>query len=140
VSIVGIIQVVGLLITPAASAYLLCNRLSTMLALSAALGVSSVVLGVYVSAWLNIGAGASIVMAGTLQFMTILIFAAQNGLLAGRLRRRRQVPHHVMEAILGCLRRDETHATRFDTIRAHVQSPRATLRRGLQRMVALSLL
>ncbi|UUO04782.1 metal ABC transporter permease [Blastopirellula sp. J2-11] len=140
VSIVGIIQVVGLLITPAAAAYLLCNRLSSMLVLSAALGVSSVVLGVYASAWLNIGAGSSIVMAGTLQFMVILILAPHNGLLAGTLRRWNQVPQHVVEDVLGCLRRDETHATRLETIRAHVQATPATLRRVLQRMVAMSLL
>lgn len=140
VSIVGIIQVVGLLITPAAAAYLLCDRLSRMLAVSAALGVSSVVLGVYASAWFNIGAGSSIVMAGTLQFMAILIFAPHNGLLAGTLRRWRQAPQHIIEDVLGCLRRDETHATKFETIRAYVHTHPSVLRRVLQRMLSLALL
>ncbi|MFI4875777.1 MAG: iron chelate uptake ABC transporter family permease subunit [Blastopirellula sp. JB062] len=140
VSIVGIIQVVGLLITPAAAAYLLCNRLSTMLTLSAAFGVSSVVLGVYASAWFNIGAGSSIVMAGTLQFMAVLIFAPHNGLLSATIRRWSLVPQHLIEDVLGCLRRDETHATRFETIREHVQAPPATLRRVLRHMTAMALL
>ncbi|TWT29307.1 metal ABC transporter permease [Blastopirellula retiformator] len=140
VSIVGIIQVVGLLITPAAAAYLLCDRLSRMLMLSAALGVSSVVLGIYASAWFNIGAGSSIVMAGTVQFMAILILAPHNGLLAGTIRRWRQAPQHILEDVLGCLRRDETHATRFETIRAYVHAHPSVLRRVLQRMLSLALL
>ena len=47
VSMVGVILVVGLLITPAATAYLLCDRLERMMLLAAVFGVTSVVGGLY---------------------------------------------------------------------------------------------
>ena len=84
--IVGMVLVVGLLITPAASAYLLCDRLSWMLGLSALLGVTSVVGGLYLSQWINVAPGSSIVVFGTMQFLVILTLAPRYGMLAGELR------------------------------------------------------
>src|SRR6185295_6528080 len=51
VPVVGVVLVVGLLVAPAATAYLLCDRLSRMLVLSAFFGVTSVVAGLYISVW-----------------------------------------------------------------------------------------
>ncbi|HAY53863.1 MAG TPA: hypothetical protein DCY46_07815, partial [Lactobacillus sp.] len=50
---VGIILVVAMLITPAATAYLWTDKLSTMLVLSAAVGVVSSIAGLYFSYTLN---------------------------------------------------------------------------------------
>src|SRR5690606_4539291 len=49
VNIVGVILVVGLLVTPAATAYLLSNRMSHMMILAAVFGVAGIVGGVYLS-------------------------------------------------------------------------------------------
>ena len=50
VSMVGVILVVGLLITPAATAYLLSDRLDRMMMLAAVFGLTSVIGGLYLCA------------------------------------------------------------------------------------------
>ncbi len=58
VNIVGVILVVGLLVTPAATAYLLSDRLSRMLPLAAGFGVIGVLGGLYLSMWIgNVATG-----------------------------------------------------------------------------------
>jgi len=110
VPVVGIVLVVGLLVTPAATAYLLCDRLSRMLALSALFGVSSVVGGIYSTIWLSkaqvgVAPGSAIVVMGTLQFLTVLMVAPRYGLVADWLRRRRSAPQQLIEDVLGCVHR-----------------------------------
>jgi manganese/iron transport system permease protein/iron/zinc/copper transport system permease protein len=75
VSMVGVILVVGLLITPAATAYLLSDRLDRMMILSALFGVTSVIGGLYLCAWLDSSGGGAIMLFCTLQFLVILLLA-----------------------------------------------------------------
>ncbi|AGW13079.1 putative ABC-type Mn2+/Zn2+ transport system [Megalodesulfovibrio gigas DSM 1382 = ATCC 19364] len=100
VSMVGVILVVGLLITPAATAYLLSDRLERMMVLAALFGVSSVVLGLYVSVWLDTAGGGAVMLVCTLQFLLVLVFAPRYGMLARRLRLARMVPQQLAEDIL----------------------------------------
>src|SRR5699024_7939800 len=62
---VGVVLVVALLITPAATAYLLTNKLSTMIFLAAFFGALSSVCGLYFSFLYNLSSGAVIVLAAT---------------------------------------------------------------------------
>ncbi|HCN57860.1 MAG TPA: manganese ABC transporter permease [Exiguobacterium sp.] len=78
---VGIILVVAMLITPAATAYLLTNRLSRMIFLSAGLGTISSVIGLYFSFTYNLSSGASIVLVATALFALVFIFSPRHGLL-----------------------------------------------------------
>lgn len=78
---VGIILVVAMLITPAATAYLLTNRLSRMIFLSAGLGTISSVVGLYFSFTYNLSSGASIVLVATASFALVFIFSPRHGLL-----------------------------------------------------------
>jgi len=78
---VGIILVVAMLITPAATAYLLTNRLSRMIFLSAGLGTISSVVGLYFSFTYNLSSGASIVLVATALFTLVFIFSPRHGLL-----------------------------------------------------------
>ena len=110
VQIVGVVLVVGLLVTPAACAYLVCDRLSRMLFASAVFGVTSVVGGMYLSEWMDVAAGSAIVVMSTLQFMAVLVFAPKYGILAGTLRRRAHVPQEIIEDVLGHLRRNPGEA------------------------------
>lgn len=118
VTMVGVILVVGLLVTPAASAYLLCDRLSRMLVVSAMLGVTSVVGGLYVSLWCNIAGGAAIVAFCTVQFLGILIVAPRYGLIAGWLRKAQMVPQPLVEDVLSCV----LHASELHPTLAQVQA------------------
>ncbi|WP_226579771.1 metal ABC transporter permease [Halobacillus litoralis] len=78
---VGIVLVVAMLITPAAAAYLLTERLSIMIFLSAGIGVTSAVVGLYFSFTYNLASGATIVMAATAIFILVFLFSPKHGLL-----------------------------------------------------------
>ncbi|WP_088815132.1 MULTISPECIES: metal ABC transporter permease [Listeria] len=76
---VGIILVVALLITPAATAYLITHWLKTMIFLAASFGAVSSVIGLFLSYRYNLASGATIVLTATLLF--IIIFISKNLIL-----------------------------------------------------------
>lgn len=78
---VGVGLVVALLVTPAATAYLLVRRLATMMLLSAALGALSGVIGLYVSYYLDVSSGAAVVLVATGFFMLAYLFAPRRGIV-----------------------------------------------------------
>jgi manganese/iron transport system permease protein len=78
---VGIGLVAAMLVTPAASAYLLTNRLSHMMVLSAIIGTLSSVVGLYVSFYLSIASGSAIVLVSTLIFIIAYLFSPRKGIL-----------------------------------------------------------
>lgn len=78
---VGIVLVVAMLITPAATAYLLTNRLSVMIYLSAALGVVASVFGLYFSFTYNLASGATIVLVSAFLFAMAFFFSPSQGLV-----------------------------------------------------------
>jgi ABC-type Mn2+/Zn2+ transport system permease subunit len=78
---VGVGLVAALLVTPAATAYLLVRRLPPMMALSAALGGFSSLAGLYASYYLNVASGAAIVLTSTLLFLLAYLFAPRRGIV-----------------------------------------------------------
>ncbi len=68
---VGIVMVVAMLVTPAATAYLLTRRFQHMIAASAATGALSAVLGIYLSYYLDVASGAAIILVATAIFLTV---------------------------------------------------------------------
>lgn len=70
---VGVALMVAMLVTPAATAYLLTKRLSSMMILAAIFASFSGVIGLYLSFYLSIASGAAIVLTATL-FFTIAFF------------------------------------------------------------------
>lgn len=87
---VGALLVVAMLITPGATAYLLTNRFSRMMGISAALGVSTSAIGAYASYYANGSTGGCIVTLQTLVFLVCLIWAPQHGILAQRRHARKE--------------------------------------------------
>lgn len=83
---VGIVLVVAMLITPGATAYLLTNRLSVMLALSVVFGVFSSITGIYFSFIYDVAAGASIVLAASILFALTFLFTPNQGLIIKKFR------------------------------------------------------
>jgi manganese/iron transport system permease protein len=71
---IGNILVLAMLVTPAATARLLTDRLAWMQAVSAALGVASGVVGLYISFWWNVASGGAVVLTATGVFFAV--FAA----------------------------------------------------------------
>lgn len=80
---VGVALMVAMLITPAATAYLLTRRLPVMMALSALIGALSGVVGLYLSYYVSVASGAAIVLVCTALFVLILLFAPRRGLVWG---------------------------------------------------------
>ena len=76
---VGIGLVSALLVTPAATAYLLTRRLPRMMAIAAAIGVASSVIGLYASYYLDVASGAAIVLTATAFFLLAFLFAPVRG-------------------------------------------------------------
>lgn len=91
-SAVGNILVLAMLVTPAAAARLLTDRLSVMLGLSAGLGAASGVLGLFISFHTNVAAGGAIVLVATGFFGLVWLLAPTHGLIASVLVRRRGAP------------------------------------------------
>ncbi|MBY6035467.1 metal ABC transporter permease [Fictibacillus nanhaiensis] len=78
---VGIVLVVAMLITPAATAYLLTNRLSVMIYLSALIGTIASVFGLYFSFTYNLASGATIVLVSAFMFALAFFFSPSQGLM-----------------------------------------------------------
>jgi ABC-type Mn2+/Zn2+ transport system permease subunit len=68
IRVVGVILVEALIVTPAAAAYQLTQDFRRMMAMAVALGVASSVAGLFLSYWLNVASGATIVLTVTLLF------------------------------------------------------------------------
>jgi manganese/iron transport system permease protein len=84
---VGIVMVVAMLVTPAATAQLLVVRFGRMIAVSILVASASAVVGLYLSFYLNVASGASIVLVETVVFLGALVVSPRHGLL-NRWRRR----------------------------------------------------
>jgi len=83
---VGIILVVAMLVTPAATAQLLTVRFGAMMGLAILVGVVSAVVGLYVSLWADAASGATIVLVETAMFVAAMVLGPRTGLVA-KLRR-----------------------------------------------------
>ena len=88
---VGIILVVAMLITPGATAHMLTDRFATMLWLSVAVGVSSAVLGLWLSVVLDVASGGSIVLVATGLCFLALLFSPKHGVIMRQWRRWRMM-------------------------------------------------
>jgi manganese/iron transport system permease protein len=78
---VGIALMSAMLVTPAATAYLLTRRLPIMMALSATIGAASGVVGLYLSFYINIASGPAIVLVCTAAFLLAFIFSPRQGVI-----------------------------------------------------------
>ncbi len=78
---VGIALVLAMLVTPAATAQLLTRRLPPMMMVAAMLGVFANVTGLYISYYLNIASGPTMVLVSTLIFGLVFLFAPGRGII-----------------------------------------------------------
>lgn len=71
---VGVSLAAAMLVTPAATAYLVTRRLAPMMLVSALIGAVSSVIGLYVSYYFNIVSGSSVVLTATAIFMLAFLW------------------------------------------------------------------
>jgi len=70
--VLGVTLIAATIVIPAATARLLTNSFSTMLVLSTALGGVTALCGMYLSYYMDIASGASIVLFAALLFVVVL--------------------------------------------------------------------
>jgi manganese/iron transport system permease protein len=85
---VGVGLVAAMLVTPGATAYLLTRRLPAMMVVSAAIGATSSITGLFISYYLNVASGAAVVLTATTIFLLVFLFNPKRGVVWSRLRLR----------------------------------------------------
>ena len=140
VRIAGVILVVALIITPAASAYLLFDRLNRMIYAAAAIGVGCYWGGFFLARVAGSSPGPAIVITSTGFFLLTLTFAPQYGLLADWNRRRRAVPQEIREDVLGSVLRYPQEWVPLSEVRKHVSGAGPRIRRAIQSLIRQDLL
>ena len=70
---VGIILVVAMLVTPAATGQLVARSFGRLVAVAVVVGVASPIVGLYLSYWINAASGATIVLVESAIFAIVLI-------------------------------------------------------------------
>jgi ABC-type Mn2+/Zn2+ transport system permease subunit/Mn-dependent DtxR family transcriptional regulator len=139
---VGVVLVSALLITPAAAAYLLTDRLHRLLGLAVAFGVVAAVLGAFVSfVGKNLPTGPLMVLAASAVFLGAFLFGPRHGVVAkwwtrrshsGRTRRENTLKaiYHVWE--------NEGGVAEGVSLKALAEKRRATLEDVQAEVAALS--
>ena len=84
--VLGVTLVAAAVVIPAVTARMLTNNFTRMLGLSTALGGITALVGMYLSYYLDIASGASIVLLATLVFVIVLVYRQ----IAGAVELRRQ--------------------------------------------------
>jgi ABC-type Mn2+/Zn2+ transport system permease subunit len=84
IQVVGIILVVAMLVTPAATAQLLTRTFGSLLLLAVLLSVIESVVGLFLSFYGNWASGATIVLVETAVFGLAMLASPRRGLLLGR--------------------------------------------------------
>ena len=81
---VGAFLVIALVVTPGATAYLLCDRFPRLIVISVLIGTVTSFVGAYASYFLDGATGGIIVVLQTLIFLMAFAFAPKHGMLAAR--------------------------------------------------------
>ena len=140
---VGLILVIAMLVTPGATAYLLSNRLSAMMAIAAAVGLLASVTGLYGSYYLDVASGPAMVIMVSACFGAAFLFAPQQGVLARARARRRQQRVSLDEDVLrAVVILDWEFGKQVDArlLSERLAAPVRTVRAALRRLRARGLL
>ena len=81
---VGAFLVIAMVVTPGATAYLICDRFPRLIMTSVAIGTLTSFFGAYASYFLDGATGGIIVTLQTLIFLVVFVFAPKHGLLAAK--------------------------------------------------------
>lgn len=90
---VGAFLVIALVVTPGATAYLLCDRFPRLILVSVLIGAVTSFLGAYTSYFLDGATGGVIVTLQTLIFLVAFVFAPKHGMLAARRKAAQALEH-----------------------------------------------
>jgi ABC-type Mn2+/Zn2+ transport system permease subunit/Mn-dependent DtxR family transcriptional regulator len=137
---VGVILVVAMLITPAATALLWSNRLQRVVWLAGAIGLLSAVLGLLVAIVFETTPGPAMAIVATLFYLATVIFAPRKGLLAKTIRRWQLRSRIDREDILKGLYRAQRAGKGADHLRDELELSLPNWQRQIRKLRKLGLL
>lgn len=140
VNVVGVVLVVALIITPAATAYLLFDRLKLMLFASATIAVVTSWLGYGLAFVSGTAPGPAIIVVGAAAFALTLFASPKYGLIANWIRRRQMISQPVVEDILGLLSRQADRKLSMGEIQTRLVESQGQLRKAIQHLLMRQLL
>ncbi|HUG16175.1 MAG TPA: metal ABC transporter permease [Thermomicrobiales bacterium] len=132
---VGAILVVALLIVPAATAYLLTDRLDLMILLSAACGAASAVLGFYSAVAFDVSISGMMAVSAGILFTLAALLSPSHGLVARTLQRRGLREQFAIELLTLHLHHHETASERSTALAGELNWDSSWLNRVTQRGV-----
>lgn len=92
---VGAFLVIAMVVTPGATAYLLCDRFPRLIVTSVLIGAITSFAGAYISYFLDGATGGVIVVLQTLIFLGVFVWAPKHGVLAARKKARAALKEQV---------------------------------------------
>lgn len=132
-SAVGAVLVVALMIVPAATAYLLTDRLGLMIALSVVAGASSAVIGYYLAVALNVSISGMMVVALGGLFTLAALFSPSQGIVMKLFRRHRQRTRFAADLLVMHLHHHSTHSETAEALTAELNWPKDWLNTVVER-------
>jgi len=118
---VGSILVVALMIVPPAAAYLLTDRLSVMIGISAGLGIASALGGYWLAYVLDASISGCMAVFSGLIFMFVFIFAPERGLLTKMILKKWQKWDFASEMLsVHLLQAEYAHAEETEQVVSHM--------------------
>lgn len=127
--VVGAILVVALIVAPPSAAWLLADRLSTMVGLASLLGAISAIGGFWIATALDVSIAGMIATVCGLLLAAAVVAAPERGLVAGLRRRRAQALRFALHLLVVHLYQHEDSAAaerecRRDDLHRHLRWPR----------------
>ncbi|WP_020567643.1 metal ABC transporter permease [Neolewinella persica] len=125
---VGVILVVAMLITPAATALLLAQRLKIVILIAGGLGMLSAIVGMVFAVWLNTPPGPAMALVATFLYLLTVVFAPRRGMVAKAYYRYQRRQQTIAEDILKRIfRQNQKHGAADPThIREELELGRGT--------------
>ncbi|WP_433943130.1 metal ABC transporter permease [Paenibacillus sp. SN-8-1] len=88
---VGAILVVGMLVVPPATAYLLTDKLNRMIVYSVTIGIVSSITGYYLAQWLDASIAGCMISTAGIFFVIALLFSPRHGVIFRKWKQRRML-------------------------------------------------
>lgn len=131
--VVGSVLVVALMIAPAAAAWMLVNRMGSLMVLAAVLGVVSVLSGYGLARSLDLSLAGSMAVCCTVLFLLVFLLAPGRGVLARRRQHGRNRQRFAVDLLLVHLLQHEGDAREEEEARVDHLSGHFGWSRGLAR-------
>lgn len=132
---VGIILVVAMLITPAATALLLSQKLKKVLVISGIIGAISAILGLVISVIYNTTPGPAMCVVVTFIYFITVVLSPQSGILFKYLRKLKQIEHVQIEDTIKWLGKNTEQSNSVSVISQGLSLKKAQTKKHLDKLI-----